>query len=445
MTIRAVRALLAACAVASAWPALAQQRQGGLQNPAQPPSLSPAQTQVHQAAITGPLTLQQALQRAANANPRLTVAERNIGMADGRREQANALPNPTFGVEVDNFAQGNNGMVSKAESTLMLSQLIELGGKRSARVQAALGDYDSMRWEREAARLELLSETTIAFVQALSEQRRVQILERQAGALEKLIPAMQRRVDAGASSPAEVSRTQAAVGLVRLERERGRTSLALARRELAVLMNLDQPSFGAATGDFGRLVRPAPLDGLIRAMDDNPQLMRWTAVRARRDAELLSARLKPLPDVTVSVALRNYAETNENAVRFGVSIPINVIDRNRGAIREAQENVQKTESERAVNRLTLLAVIGKAHDTANGALQQIDLLRKTVLPAARAALKTIEEGYGQGRFTLLEILDAYNTVASAELLEHDALASFHTAVATIEGLIGSPVTQAGTR
>lgn len=445
MTIRAVRALLAACAVASAWPALAQQRQGGLQNPAQPPSQAPAQTQVHQAAITGPLTLQQALQRAANANPRLTVAERNIGMADGRREQANALPNPTFGVEVDNFAQGNNGMVSKAESTLMLSQLIELGGKRSARVQAALGDYDSMRWEREAARLELLSETTIAFVQALSEQRRVQILERQAGALEKLIPAMQRRVDAGASSPAEVSRTQAAVGLVRLERERGRTSLALARRELAVLMNLDQPSFGAATGDFGRLVRPAPLDGLIRAMDDNPQLMRWTAVRARRDAELLSARLKPLPDVTVSVALRNYAETNENAVRFGVSIPINVIDRNRGAIREAQENVQKTESERAVNRLTLLAVIGKAHDTANGALQQIDLLRKTVLPAARASLKTIEEGYGQGRFTLLEILDAYNTVASAELLEHDALASFHTAVATIEGLIGSPVTQAGTR
>ena len=433
MTIRAVRALLAACAVASAWPAAAQNQ--GAQN----------QGQVHKAATSGPLTLQQALQRVVNVNPRLIVADRNIGMADGRREQANALPNPTFGVEVDNFAQGTNGMVSKAESTLMLSQLIELGGKRNARVQAAIGDYDSMRWEREASRLELLSETTIAFVQALSEQRRVQILERQAGALEKLIPLMQRRVEAGASSPSEVSRTQAAAGLVRLERERARTALALARRELAVLMNLDQPTFAAVTGDFGRLVRPAPLDGLIRAIEDNPQLMRWTAVRARRDAELLSARLKPLPDVTVSVALRNYAETNENAVRFGVSIPINVIDRNRGAIREAQENVQKTESERAVNRLTLLAVIGKAHDSANGALQQLDLLRKTVLPAARASLKTIEEGYGQGRFTLLEILDAYNTVASAELLEHDALTSFHTAVATIEGLIGSPVTQAGTR
>lgn len=417
MTIRAVWALLATCAVAGTWPALAQQGQKA----------------------SGPLTLQQALQRASNASPRITVADRNIGMADGRREQANALPNPTFGVEVDNFGQGQSGVTGSAETTLQLSQLFELGGKRSARVQAALGDYDTARWEREAARLELLSETTIAFVEALSVQRRIQLLERQAGALEKLVPLMQQRVEAGASSPSEVSRTQAAAGLVRLERERARTALAIARRELAALMSLDQPNFAAVAGDFGRVARPAPLDGIIKAIEDNPQLMRWTAIRARRDGELLSARLKPLPDITASVAWRHYAETGDNGVRFGVSIPINVIDRNRGAIREAQEAAQKTDAERATNRLTLIAIVGKAHDTANGSLQQLDLLRKTILPAARASLKTIEEGYGQGRFTLLEILDAYRTVADAELLEHEALASFHTAIATIEGLVGSPV------
>jgi len=44
----------------------------------------------------GNLTLPQALQKAANANPRLTAADRTIAMAGGRREQANALPNPTL-------------------------------------------------------------------------------------------------------------------------------------------------------------------------------------------------------------------------------------------------------------------------------------------------------------------------------------------------------------
>ena len=404
-----------------------------------------AQPSWSQSQANGALTLPQALRQAANSNPRIAAADRTIGMADGRREQAGALPNPTIFGEVDNFASGQSGVVGGIETTLQLSQLIELGGKRDARVQAALGDYDAARWEREAARLELFSETTIAFVEALSAQRRIQIVDRQVAALEKLVPLMQRRVEAGASSPAEVSRTQAAVGLARLERERARTALAVARRQLAALMGIDQPTFAAVSGDFGRISRPVPLDNAIKAIEENPQLMRWTAVRARRDAELLSARLKAVPDVTASVGWRYYGQTGDNALRLGASLPIPVLDRNRGGIREAQEAAQKTDAEKSINRLTLIAVVGKAHDSAIGALQQVDLLRRTILPAARATLATIEVGHGQGRFTLLEILDAYRTVADAELLEHDALASFHTSVATIEGLIGSPMQLARAR
>lgn len=386
----------------------------------------------------GALTLPQALQRAASANPRIAAADRTIGMADGRREQAGALPNPAMGFEVDNFAPGAGSSVQGAETTLMLSQLIELGGKRDARVSAALGDYDSARWEREAARLELFSETAAGFVAALSAQQRIQLLDRHTAALEKLVPLMQRRVDAGASSPAEVSRVQVAVGFARLERERARTALTVARRELSVLMGLDQPDFTVVRGDFGRLVRPQPFVNLLQAIEDNPQLMRWTAVRARRDAELLSARLKAVPDVTASVGWRHYTDTSQNAIRLGVSIPIPVLDRNRGGIREAQEAAQKTESERAINRLTLISVVGKAHDSAGGALQEIELLRRSVLPAARSTLSTIEQGYVQGRFTVLEILDAHRSVADAELIEHDAIATFHTSMATIEGLTGTP-------
>ncbi|WP_422035564.1 TolC family protein [Reyranella sp.] len=422
MKIRVVGALFATCIVVQAAPASSQNA-----------------VQQQQRQGNAVLTLRQALQQAANASPRIEVADRNIGMADGRRQQANKLPNPTIGFEIDNFSPSNSTNVGGAETTLMLSQLIELGGKRDARVSAALGDYDAMRWEREAARLELLSETTIAFVEALSVQRRIGILDRQATALEKLVPLMQRRVEAGASSPFEVSRTQAAVGMARLERERARLSLAVARRDLAALMGRDTPDFTSVSGDFGRIVRPAALDTLIKAIDDNPQLMRWTAIRAQRDGELLVARLKPIPDVTASLGWRYYSDNGESAIRLGVSMPFPVMDRNRGGIREAQENAQKVQAERAVNRLNLLVVVAKAHDTANSQLQQLDLIRKSILPAARQTMKIIEEGYGQGRFTLLEILDAYRTVADAELMEHEALAGFHTAVATIEGLTSSPI------
>jgi len=420
MKIRAVGALCATLIVVQAWPASSQTALQG-QN-------------------TGPLTLRQALQQAANASPRLNVADRNIGMAEGRRQQANKLPNPTIGFEADNFSPGNSTNVGGVETTLMLSQLIELGGKRDARVAAALGDYDNSRWEREAARLELLSETTIAFVDALSEQRRIQILDRQAAALGRLVPLMQRRADAGASPPSDTTRTQAAVGLVRVEGERTQLALAVARHQLASLMGRDLPEFTSVSGDFGRVVPPAPLPSLIKAIDDNPQLMRWTAIRAQRDGELLIARLKATPDVTAGVGWRYYSDNGESAIRLGVSMPIPVFDRNRGGIWEAQENAQKAHAERAVNRLTLIAIVAKAHATANSQIRQLDLLRRSVLPQARQTLATIEAGYEQGRFTVLEILDAYRTVAEAELIEHAALASFHAAVATIEGLTATPAT-----
>lgn len=442
MRIRIVGALCATLALADAVPAASQGQPASAPRQGQPAT---TQRLGQQASAAGSLTLPRALQQAINTNPRIGVADRNIGMADGRRQQANTLPNPTVGFEVDNFAPSNSEVVGGAETTLMLSQLIELGGKRDARVAAALGDYDSMRWEKEAAKLEILSETTVAFVEAVSAQRRIALLDRQASALERLVPLMQRRTEAGASSPSEVSRTQAAAGLTRLEREKARLALAVARRELAALMGRDTPDFTSVSGDLGRLVRPAPLDNLIKAIDDNPQLMRWTAIRAQRDGDLLVARLKPIPDVTASVGWRYYSDTGQNAIRLGVSMPIPVFDRNNGAIREAQENSQKAHAERAANRLALIAVVAKAHDTASSQLQQLDLLRKTVLPAAREALATIEAGYGQGRFTVLDILDAYRTVADAELLEHDALTSFHTAVATIEGLTASPITLAKVR
>ena len=63
---------------------------------------------------------------------------------------------------------------------------------------------------------------------------------------------------------------------------------------------------------------------------------------------------------------------------------------------------------------------------------------------ASGLCKSFDTQAGKGRFTVLEILDAYRTVADAELMEHEALSSFHTAVATIEALSSSMLASAAT-
>ncbi|MDU6141657.1 TolC family protein, partial [Bradyrhizobium sp.] len=176
----------------------------------------------------------------------------------------------------------------------------------------------------------------------------------------------------------------------------------------------------------------------LQAIDANPQLARWTAVTAQRNAELLIARLKAIPDPRISAGWRHFQDTNDNAVRLGVSIPLPVFDQNTGNIIAAQETLAKTDAERAINKLVLLSIAGRAYDALTGALAELKLLRSSVIPNARSAAETILSGYSQGRFTLLELLDVRGALLQALLREQEALQNFHIAVATIEGLIGNP-------
>lgn len=385
------------------------------------------------------LTMKAALSRALAASPRLTAAERDVGIATGQRIQAGALINPELSYEQDNsFGSGPYRGTRSAETTLQISQMFELFGKREARVSAGQAGVEVAAIQRRAVRLEILSETAIAFLNVLGFQQRIRILDQQVEAIDKLTPLLQRRVDAGASSPAEIGRAEVASALVKADRERVKASLSSARRELAVLMGDTAPKFSAVSGRLDATGHPPSFQEVVRAIDANPQLVRWTAVYAQRNAELLLARLKPYPDVRLSAGWRHFNETNDDAVRLSLSVPIPVFDQNQGNILSAQESLAKTRAEREANRATLLVVAGRAYDTLQESLRELKVLREAAIPKAREASTAISEGYGQGRFTLLELLDVQASFAQAQLREQEALQNFHVAVATIEGLVGNP-------
>jgi len=391
------------------------------------------------AAYSQTLTMEAALQRALAASPRLTAAERDIGIARGQRIQSGALINPQVTYEQDNsFGSGAYRGTRSAESTLQISQMFELWGKRDARIAAGQAGLDAASIGRQAARLEVLSETAIAFVTVLGLQRRIHILDEQIEAIDKISPLLQRRVEAGASSVAETGRAEVASALVKADRERTRSALASARRELAILMGEPAPKFAIVSGRLEATGKPPTFQSVVMAIDANPQLVRWKAVYAQRNAELLLARLKPYPDVTVSAGWRRFNDTSDNAVRLSVSVPIPVFDQNQGNILSAQESLAKTATESKANRNMLIVVAGRAYDSLQGSLQELSVLRVTAIPKARNAAEAISEGYGQGRYSLLEVLDAQASVAQARLREQEAQQNFHVAVATIEGLVGNP-------
>lgn len=386
------------------------------------------------------IDLRQALEWALERDPGLKAGAHEIEAADGRSIQAGLSPNPTVGIEVeDSLGTGGYRGFRRTQTTLQISQLFELGGKRDRRVEAANAARDVARSDQEVRRLDVLAKTAEAYVGVLGAQKRLAIAQERLKRTSALIPALRKRVETGASARVEITRGEVAADLARIDVDRAKVGLETARRVLAAQWGSTMPDYRNALGDLETATAPPPIQRLIDRLDDNPRLARWKTLRGAREADLQVQRSLATPDVTVGVGPRRYSESNDTGVVFSVSIPIPVNNRNQGSIIEAREELEKTGDEASAARLDLYRDVSAAYGELASAWSEIDQLRNAVLPASRAALKGVQSGYGEGRFGVIDLLDAQGTLSDAEARYGEVLVSYHAAVARIEGLNAGPI------
>src|SRR6185369_8254891 len=109
---------------------------------------------------TGELRLRTALDLALERSPDLQSVSWEIRARDARALQAGRLPNPQLHAEIENIGgSGDHQGVEDTETTVRLSQLIELAGKRGKRQRVADLGTTLAIWDYEAKRLHVLSET----------------------------------------------------------------------------------------------------------------------------------------------------------------------------------------------------------------------------------------------------------------------------------------------
>jgi cobalt-zinc-cadmium efflux system outer membrane protein len=121
---------------------------------------------------------------------------------------------------------------------------------------------------------------------------------------------------------------------------------------------------------------------------------------------------------------------------FSFSLPLPVVNRNQGAILEAQYRLAKAEEERRAAVVRVRTALAAAYATLTTAFAEATTLREESIPGARRVFEATSEGYRQGKFSLLDVLDAQRTLFEAKGQYIEALATYHKAVAEAERLIG---------
>ncbi|WP_159972417.1 TolC family protein [Pseudomonas sp. 8Z] len=358
-----------------------------------------------QANAATPLTLSEAWQQALQSNPSLQAGERNVGIAEGERKQAGVLPNPELSWEVEDTRSDTR------TTTVQISQPIELGGKRGARIELAERGIDGAAIGQEQLRNELRAEVVAAFQGVLLAQMRQALAEQSQTLSERGVAVVEARVKAGKASALEASRARLQFEEVRLEALRARDQRLNAMSQLLAVIG---PQSSAAEWVLGGKAEDLPsLPGeaeLLRRLDGVAPMRLAEIEIARQEASVTVEKSQRIPDLIVSLGSQYSSEDRERVNLVGLSMPLPLFDRNQGNVLAASRRADQARDLRNAAYMRLRSEVQQAHQqwrTAQGAIRGFE---GGLLRSADAALESTTRGFQMGKFGFIDVLDAQRTL-----------------------------------
>ncbi len=368
------------------------------------------------------LSLREALMRAAAFDPSIPATQARLDAAEAGLRQAGVRPNPTVGIDLENFAgTGSISLLDRSETTLYYQQTLERGGKREARTDVARAEIMLAGARGDVRSLDLLAQVQTAWIEALATQAQVSVAEQRLEIALRLERDVSRRVAAARDPLFTGERARTAVAQARIAFDQAREAARNARAALAAYWGGD-PDFTLDTTPFFTLDLSAP-----PPLGETPDLMMLVAERDVATARIQLERSRSVQDPSVRGGVRYFGDGNEAAFIVGGSIPLGRYDTNKGAIEQAQAlrvaverdlDVARIEREREIARLTARRA---------AAATEIARIDAGVLPSADRAVRLVRDGFnrGGGAFTYMEVVEAERAIIDARARRIDLLRSIH--------------------
>ncbi|GAB2812643.1 TolC family protein [Comamonas piscis] len=378
------------------------------------------------------ISLAAAWDKALAANPGLQAARYGAAAAEGLVLQSQARPNPELSVNIEDTRRETR------TNTVQINQLVELGGKREARMQLAQTEKASAEAGVAASQAALRYQVLVNFNELLLAQQRVDFATQTHALASQALDAANKRVQAGKVPPLEASRAQVAQANAALELEQAKSLTGVAQQNLASLWGGRGAELGLAQGDFAATAQAPTAEQLDQRLDDAPAML--LARRALEQSRAASAveRSKRVQDPTLSLGVKRAQDVGRNQVFVGVSIPLPLFDNNAGNQLQALRKVDQAEQLLQDQRLQLQAQVFAARQQWLSSNQQVALLQSQVVPTAQSAYDLAVRGFSLGKFSFLDVLDAQRSLFDSQRLLLDQRMASHRARAEIERIFSTP-------
>jgi cobalt-zinc-cadmium efflux system outer membrane protein len=360
----------------------------------------------------GQITEDEAVHRALARPEVQDVLEGEVEVARGDALRAGMWPNP---IAAYSREQTYGGPVASYDNYVLLSQSVDVSGRRALRGDAGERRVEAARDRGRMTRLGIEAVVRITFHDVVAGEARVAALRDSLRRVERLAAATAQREKAGDASGYD---------RMRLERERESVAARLAAQEghlerararLEGLLGARSP-----VQVSGTLLPPdsvAPSDAIVGLVALRPDLKALGEDAVAADLDARASGRWWIPDLTLTAGYKGTGVVGEqvNGYVAGIAIPLPFFDR-------AQDEAARSEgrARQARGRLRLEADLATA-DVRGLSLEAARLadaarrFRGDATSTSARLLVTAEAAYRGGELGVLELVDAQRSALDADL------------------------------
>lgn len=378
------------------------------------------------------LELAQALARASASDPAVAAGEARRLAAEANLRQASVRPNPSLGLDLENFAgTGAYSLLDRTEATLSYQQTFERGGKREARTSRARAEVEVARLRQEVRRLDLLKQVQDAYAEAQAAQAELLIAEARLVAAHRSQADIDRRVKSARDPLFAGSRAETTTAQAEIERDQAREAARNARATLARYWS-GAPDFTLNLEPFFQANSPSTVGELATAD--------LALLQAERDIAVANVRLEQargVTDPTLRAGVRYLGDGTNVAFVVGGTIPLRRYDTNQAGIERAQAERTASEADIAAERFLREREVARLTARLSVSATESERIRLEVIPPAMRTVDQVRDGFNRGGFQYLDVTEAERALADARARRVAVLRQHHLDQAALDRLTGA--------
>ncbi|MFH1761813.1 MAG: TolC family protein [bacterium] len=376
------------------------------------------------------LTLKQAITKTLEQNPQIKAYRIAVDAKNALIQQAKLIPNPEIEIETENLGGG--------ASSIILGQLIELGGKRSSRIKISEKDKEIAKWDYEILRMEIIAETNTRFLEVLAIQLQMEFIDKSAALAESILVAVKSRVQAGAAMAVEETRAQVERTLIGIKRAKIEYDFAAGKSVLAAMWGGNGSEFKIVQGEIDIMPSIPEIAAILSQSSKSPELARWAVELDKRRLEQKSAKAEKAPNISIGGGYLRNNETSENAAILNLSLDLPVFNRNQGGILESKLNLDIVNQEKKNTEIRINAALNQLYAQLKGCHYEVQALENEGITGAAGAFNKIHKLYAAGRVGYMDLIDAQRNLIELQINKIEASIELLKIKAEIEKITGIP-------